>query len=82
MASLSLYFFNLLPLPLLDGTQLFDAILELQVLRERLVDIDLEAIEVSRKPSLGRWKYLRTTVRIITPIMCTGSVVLSIFHLR
>ena len=53
MASLSLYLFNLLPLPPLDGAQFLEGLLDLtlksseQLLAE---DFDLEALERGRRP--------------------------------
>jgi S2P endopeptidase len=46
MATLSLYLFNLLPLPFLDGTQLLDAALNF-VFRSfsAVEEVDLEALE-------------------------------------
>lgn len=57
MASLSLYLFNLLPLPFLDGAQFLEGLLDLtlksseQLLAE---DFDLEALERGNRSANGR----------------------------
>jgi len=52
MATLSLYVFNLLPLPFLDGTQLLDAVLDFvfgaSVSAYSADAVDLEALEGGR----------------------------------
>lgn len=70
MATLSLYLFNLLPLPFLDGSQLLEAFLELALLSltpNLAEDSELEALEqgASRsqsRDSSRRWKRSKTRV--------------------
>jgi len=70
MATLSLYIFNLLPLPFLDGTQLLDALLgflhdsSYSFPADMLEEIDLETLEGGtgwggrgRRQGHGRWKH-------------------------
>ncbi|KAJ7176575.1 hypothetical protein C8R46DRAFT_39915 [Mycena filopes] len=63
MATLSLYLFNLLPLPYLDGSQLVQAVLETTYRAESGFDeYDVEALEAASTPQGGssrnrrRWK--------------------------
>lgn len=58
MASLSLFFFNLLPLPYLDGSQFLNAILEASLKDSGVVhpdDFELEAVEERRRPRRSVW---------------------------
>jgi len=85
MATLSLYIFNLLPLPFLDGTQLLDEVLDFVLVSVNSSGsysdtIDLEALEGSRVRSRrlgggdrhGRLKYwIRRIVRASTLGLCT-----------
>lgn len=95
MATLSLYLFNLLPLPFLDGTQLLDAILDFVfdcyffATSGAPEEIDLEALEggVSHVASRrgrsghGRWKrWVAKMVRSGTTGLCVGCVGLGVIN--
>jgi S2P endopeptidase len=61
MATLSLYLFNLLPLPFLDGTQLLETLLDwlIDPSAASLTEIDLEALEggsfETETRNISRW---------------------------
>lgn len=48
MATLSLFFFNLLPLPFLDGSELLCALMDLVTDAENALSFDVEALELGR----------------------------------
>ncbi|KIM76861.1 hypothetical protein PILCRDRAFT_825840 [Piloderma croceum F 1598] len=95
MATLSLYIFNLLPLPFLDGTQLLDAILDFILVSVNgsgsySDTIDLEALEDGRgrggrmrgRDGHARLKYwIGRIVRAATLGLCTGCVGLGVINL-
>lgn len=59
MATLSLYLFNLLPLPFLDGTQLLDAVFNIVIDTSSPMEVDLQTLEGGRGRSARprRWKH-------------------------
>ncbi|KAG5720502.1 hypothetical protein E4T56_gene9593 [Termitomyces sp. T112] len=73
MASLSLFFFNLLPLPYLDGSQFLDTILEASLRDPRRINSDeyeLEAVEERRRPRRNVW--WKEVLRWLIPELTTG----------
>ena len=91
MATQSLYIFNLLPLPFLDGTQLLDAVLDVVLASGPYSDaIDLEALEGGRGRG-GRLRgrhvhdrlmyWIGKIVRAATLGLCTGCVGLGVINL-
>jgi membrane-associated protease RseP (regulator of RpoE activity) len=82
MATLSLCFFNLLPLPFLDGAQVLDIILEsASCRRSPVVAIDLEAAVNSQRP-LARQRRYSQAVRIATVIMLCCTAVPAVLQLQ
>lgn len=93
MATLSLYIFNLLPLPFLDGTQLLDAVLDFVLVSVNgsgsySDTIDLEALEGGRgrgrslRRGDGRSKYwIGRIVRAAALGLCTGCAGLGVINL-
>lgn len=74
MATLSLYLFNLLPLPFLDGSQFLETLLDLTLnSSERLSaeDFDLEALEGGNRPDIGRRS--RRSTRGISKVIRFGT---------
>jgi S2P endopeptidase len=96
MATLSLYLFNLLPLPFLDGTQLLDAMLDFVFdsyffcTSGAPEEIDLGALEGGvnrgaggrgRRSGHGRWKhFVGKMVRSGTTGLCVGCIGLGIIN--
>jgi S2P endopeptidase len=84
MATLSLYIFNLLPLPLLDGLQFLITFVEMAWGQDNGVmnEYDLEALAVSRDQrtrSTGgnRWSFqLANVVPKVTIVLLAGCLVL------
>ena len=74
LASLSLYFFNLLPLPYLDGGKLLEVLL---IIASHPKTIDLEA---ARRPVPERWKRTSRWIHIITVTMIGATVLLACIH--
>jgi S2P endopeptidase len=57
MATLSLYFFNLLPLPYLDGTELLLTILDFLLDKQQQPFVyDVEALETANTPETTRMR--------------------------
>jgi S2P endopeptidase len=88
MASLSLYFFNLLPLPVLDGSQLLGALLDMTALSggSRIELVDLEEGAGRRRTALregrNRWKNrIRMTTEGVASVMCLTCIVLQMIDL-
>jgi hypothetical protein len=79
MATLSLYFFNLLPLPLLDGAQLLDVILTFSVYHTTQINIDLEAVEISHP---RRQKLSTTVIYVVTTVLFCVAIIFTILPLR
>ena len=70
MSTFSLYFFNLLPLPYLDGTELLLTILDFLFDQEPFI-YDVEALDITAAPEITRtrrrWKeILGKTIPIMT----------------
>ena len=87
MATLSLYFFNLLPLPHLDGTELLLTILDFLFDRkqEPLV-YDVEALETEDTPETTRmrrrWKErLGKTIPIMTISVFICCIILGVMNI-
>jgi S2P endopeptidase len=94
MATLSLYLFNLLPLPLLDGTQLLDAVLDFALdgygygYPDGGDEVDLEALDGlgrgdrgRRYHRIGRWKgWIGKMVKIGTMGLSVSCVGLGVIN--
>lgn len=88
--TLSLFFFNLLPLPYLDGSQLFEALLDyIQGIRaarleDRAVDLELAyADRRARQPEymLRLWRTrVQKGAQLISSVLMVVTLVLSILH--
>jgi S2P endopeptidase len=86
MATLSLYFFNLLPLPHLDGTELLQTILDLLFDRNQEPFVyDLEALETADPPETRmrqRWKErLGKIISIMTMSVFICCIILGMMNL-
>ena len=87
MATLSLYFFNLLPLPHLDGTELLLTILDFLFDRnQELFVYDVEALETADDPEntriRRRWKErLGKIISIMTMSAFICSIILGMMNL-
>jgi S2P endopeptidase len=88
MATLSLYFFNLLPLPHLDGTELLQTILDLLFDRKQEPFVyDLEALETVVDPpettrTRRRWKErLGKIISIMTMSVFICCIILGMMNL-
>ncbi|KAF5381612.1 hypothetical protein D9615_005501 [Tricholomella constricta] len=79
MATLSLYFFNLLPLPHLDGLQFLNAMLQMALgdRGDETVDVyDLEAlVEPSQGRRRSRWAWWKRTLGRLIPRFTIGLLV-------
>ncbi|KAJ7040818.1 hypothetical protein C8F04DRAFT_1253726 [Mycena alexandri] len=91
MATLSLYLFNLLPLPYLDGSQFVQALLEMMFQAESGFDeYDVEALEAASTTSQGRsrrsrggWKErLGKGITIATTCLFVLSALLALTNIR
>jgi S2P endopeptidase len=83
MATLSLYVFNLLPLPYLDGTELFKELIDMAL--EDRVDVaiyDIESFE--QGPNRGRrWqKRLMKLLHPVVALVMTLYVLLALMNTR
>ena len=87
MATLSLHFFNLLPLPHLDGTELLQTILDFLFDRKQEPFVyDLEALETADAPEITRtrrrWKErLGKIISIMTMSAFICSIILGMMNL-
>ena len=87
MATLSLYFFNLLPLPHLDGTELLQTILDFLFDRKQEPFVyDLEALETADAPETTRtrqrWKErLGKIISIMTMSVFICCIILGMINL-
>ncbi|KAJ7853498.1 hypothetical protein B0H14DRAFT_782643 [Mycena olivaceomarginata] len=91
MATLSLYFFNLLPLPYLDGAQFVQALLDMVFKADTGFDeYDIDALEAASTAShgtqrrdRGRWKErLGKGIPIATTCLFVLSVLLALTNIR
>ncbi|KAJ7254704.1 hypothetical protein B0H12DRAFT_1114912 [Mycena haematopus] len=91
MATLSLYLFNLLPLPYLDGSQFVQARLDMAFEAERGFDeYDVEALEAAsianhgtQRRNRGRWKErLGNGISIATTCLFVLSALLALTNIR
>jgi S2P endopeptidase len=93
MATLSLYFFNLLPLPFLDGAQFLNTILDMSfdspVQSASIEEYDLEALETRTPPrrmmteTMSHWKYsLARVIPVTTAGIFVACTVLALLDLR
>ncbi|KAJ6467002.1 hypothetical protein C8R45DRAFT_910136 [Mycena sanguinolenta] len=91
MATLSLYLFNLLPLPYLDGSQFVQALLDMAFQAESGFDeYDVEALEAAstanhgtQRRDLGRWKErLRNGISITTTCLFVLSALLALTNIQ
>ncbi|KAJ6554068.1 hypothetical protein B0H10DRAFT_1848470 [Mycena sp. CBHHK59/15] len=91
MATLSLYLFNLLPLPFLDGSQFVQAMLEMVFEEGTTFDeYDIEALEAAstttQRPirrSRARWKErLRRAISMTTSCLFVFSTILALMNAR
>ncbi|TFK37045.1 peptidase family M50-domain-containing protein [Crucibulum laeve] len=87
MATLSLYFLNLLPLPHLDGTKLLSSVLDMGVQEEYSgEEYDIEALEDSgrheRVRSMTRWKSrIERYIPLMVIWLCVACILAGIIHL-
>lgn len=75
MATLSLYLFNLLPLPFLDGAQFLDGLLDLTLMSSQQLSaegFDLEALE--RGDRLNNGRRLRRSTSGISKVIRSGTM--------
>ncbi|KAF7377731.1 Histone acetyltransferase [Mycena sanguinolenta] len=91
MATLSLYLFNLLPLPYLDGSQFVEALLDMAFQVESGFDeYDVEALEAAstanrdtQRRNRGRWKEpIRNGISIATMCLFVLSALLALTNIR
>ena len=75
MATLSLYVFNLLPLPLLDGSHFLKTLLNITRGRDNGVtteEYDLEALEAGERQGSSRGLWWRIQLAGVTPKVTLG----------
>ena len=82
MATLSLYFFNLLPLPRLDGAQLINVVLDFSLRHATLSTVDLEAIEIPRRHPRQRGQHVLMIIHLATTMLLGIATILTFLHWR
>jgi S2P endopeptidase len=80
MATLSLFFFNLLPLPFLDGSELLCALMDLATDSEDTFSFDVEALETGRggvRADRGILQRAKSNIKRYVPYGTLGIVIMS-----